>query len=171
MKTNKYVFYAVLAAVLYAISTPISKLILDTLSPTFIADLLYLGAGLGMTFVGCGYDGEGADALFGYIFGGITYAGGPLTRQYYNVSDYKNYFVPTTLYSVTVQNASNISYGAFYNCATLGWVYLNEGISYVGENAFKSCSLVTIYSGDLSEPVTWHENWNPDSRPVNWGVV
>lgn len=126
---------------------------------------------LTIPFVGSGYDAEGADALFGYIFGGVTYTGGTLTRQYYNVSDYKNYFIPTTLYSVTVQNASYIEYGAFYNCATLGWVYLNPGILYVGENAFKSCSLVTIYSGDLSEPETWHENWNPDSRPVNWGVV
>lgn len=45
---NKSIFYAILAAVLYAISTPISKLLLTTLSPVFIASLLYLGAGIGM---------------------------------------------------------------------------------------------------------------------------
>jgi drug/metabolite transporter (DMT)-like permease len=48
MKLNKYIFYAILAAILYAISTPISKLLLDTLSPVYIASLLYLGAGVGM---------------------------------------------------------------------------------------------------------------------------
>ncbi|MDY0346256.1 MAG: DMT family transporter [Acholeplasma sp.] len=51
MKTNKYILYAILAAVLYALSTPFSKLILDDLSPTFIASLLYLGAGIGMGII------------------------------------------------------------------------------------------------------------------------
>ena len=51
MKKNKYIVYAILAAVLYALSTPFSKLILEDLSPTFIASLLYLGAGLGMGII------------------------------------------------------------------------------------------------------------------------
>lgn len=51
MKTNKYILYAILAAVLYALSTPFSKLILEGLSPTFIASLLYLGAGIGMGII------------------------------------------------------------------------------------------------------------------------
>ena len=51
MKFNKYIFYAILAAILYAISTPVSKLLLNSLSPVFIAALLYLGAGLGMGII------------------------------------------------------------------------------------------------------------------------
>ena len=51
MKSNKYILYAILAAVLYALSTPFSKLILEDLSPTFIASLLYLGAGIGMGII------------------------------------------------------------------------------------------------------------------------
>ena len=51
MNNTKYILYAILAACLYAISTPISKLLLDTLSPVFIAALLYLGAGLGMGII------------------------------------------------------------------------------------------------------------------------
>lgn len=51
-KQSKYISFAVVAAVLYAISTPVSKIILSKLSPTFIAGLLYLGAGLGMAGVG-----------------------------------------------------------------------------------------------------------------------
>lgn len=52
MKFNKYIIFAILAAVLYSISTPLSKILLVTLSPTFIASLLYLGAGLGMAVIG-----------------------------------------------------------------------------------------------------------------------
>ncbi len=48
MKINQSILYAILAAILYAISTPISKLLLTNLSPVYIASLLYLGAGLGM---------------------------------------------------------------------------------------------------------------------------
>ena len=51
MKFNKSIFYAILAAVLYALSTPISKLLLISLSPVYIASLLYLGAGMGMGLI------------------------------------------------------------------------------------------------------------------------
>ena len=52
MKEKKYILYAILAALLYALSTPISKILLVDLSPVFIASLLYLGAGIGMSFIG-----------------------------------------------------------------------------------------------------------------------
>jgi drug/metabolite transporter (DMT)-like permease len=45
------VFIAVLAAALYGISIPVSKLLLVEISPTFMAALLYLGAGFGMLLV------------------------------------------------------------------------------------------------------------------------
>lgn len=45
------ILYALLAAILYAVSTPLSKLLLDDLPPVFIASLLYLGAGLGMLII------------------------------------------------------------------------------------------------------------------------
>ncbi|PKK97507.1 MAG: EamA/RhaT family transporter [Tenericutes bacterium HGW-Tenericutes-2] len=51
MKFNRSIFYAILAAVLYALSTPISKLLLISLSPVYIASLLYLGAGMGMGLI------------------------------------------------------------------------------------------------------------------------
>ncbi len=52
MKQGKYIFYAILAASLYAINSPFSKLLLKRLSPTMLAALLYLGAGIGMLIVG-----------------------------------------------------------------------------------------------------------------------
>lgn len=51
-KTKLATFFALLAAVLYALSSPFSKLLLKELSPTMMAAFLYLGAGIGMTAVG-----------------------------------------------------------------------------------------------------------------------
>lgn len=51
MKTNSNstaIFFAILAAALYAISTPVSKMLLQNVPPTMVAALLYMGAGIGM---------------------------------------------------------------------------------------------------------------------------
>ena len=45
------ILWAILAAALYAISAPLSKLLLDSISPTMMAALLYLGAGIGMAAI------------------------------------------------------------------------------------------------------------------------
>ena len=50
-KNQKGILLAVLAAALYAISTPLSKLLLAELPPTLLAAFLYLGAGVGMSAV------------------------------------------------------------------------------------------------------------------------
>lgn len=42
------ILYAILAAVFYAINTPLSKLLLASVPPTFMAAFLYLGAGMGV---------------------------------------------------------------------------------------------------------------------------
>ena len=48
---NKAVFYAILAAALYALNAPASKL-LQNVPPTMMAGFLYLGAGAGMAVMG-----------------------------------------------------------------------------------------------------------------------
>lgn len=49
MKTKHIAtFFAILAAMLYAINIPLSKLLLTQVGPTMMAALLYLGAGLGL---------------------------------------------------------------------------------------------------------------------------
>ena len=45
------IFFAVLAAGLYAINIPLSKLLLNHISPTMMASYLYLGAGFGIGMV------------------------------------------------------------------------------------------------------------------------
>ena len=53
MKTNRIATTcAVLASALYAVSIPLSKLLLWTASPTMMAAFLYLGAGIGMFILG-----------------------------------------------------------------------------------------------------------------------
>lgn len=46
------VFFAILAAVLYALNSPLSKLLLKNVPPTMMAAFLYLGAGAGLSVVG-----------------------------------------------------------------------------------------------------------------------
>lgn len=46
------ILFAILAAVLYALNSPLSKLLLEDVPPTMMASFLYLGAGLGMFAVG-----------------------------------------------------------------------------------------------------------------------
>ncbi len=53
MKTkNVATIFAILAAALYAINIPLSKLLLVFVQPTMMAAFLYLGAGIGMFFCG-----------------------------------------------------------------------------------------------------------------------
>lgn len=53
MKTkNIATFFAILAAALYAINVPLSKLLLQQVAPTMMAAFLYLGAGIGLFLYG-----------------------------------------------------------------------------------------------------------------------
>lgn len=54
---------AILAAALYAISTPVSKYVMAEMPPTLLAGLLYLGAGIGMWLLGRWGKGTGEQPL------------------------------------------------------------------------------------------------------------
>ena len=45
------IFLAILAASLYAINSPLSKILLDYMPPTLMAGFLYVGAGVGMVVI------------------------------------------------------------------------------------------------------------------------
>ena len=51
-KTQAGIFLAVLAAALYAINAPCSKVLLEYMPSTLMAGLLYLGARLGLMMIG-----------------------------------------------------------------------------------------------------------------------
>ena len=63
---NRATFYAILAAALYAINIPVSKLLLSSVEPAMMAAFLYLGAGFGLLLWG--------------VFAGERESGEPLTR-------------------------------------------------------------------------------------------
>jgi len=50
-KKIESIIYAILAAVFYAISMPLSKLLLERISPTYMASFLYFGAGIGVGII------------------------------------------------------------------------------------------------------------------------
>jgi len=50
-KNYKAILYAIFAAILFGINAPISKVLLDKISPVLMASLLYFGAAIGMLVV------------------------------------------------------------------------------------------------------------------------
>lgn len=50
-ESKRAIYLAILAAVLYGVSAPISKILLEGVPPTFMASFLYLGAGIGMILI------------------------------------------------------------------------------------------------------------------------
>lgn len=50
-KIKNGIAFAILAAVLYAINAPFSKILLEFMPPTLMAGFLYVGAGIGMIFI------------------------------------------------------------------------------------------------------------------------
>lgn len=51
LKMNRNVVFALLAALLFGASTPFAKLLLGDVAPVMLAGLLYLGSGVGLTFI------------------------------------------------------------------------------------------------------------------------
>ena len=51
MKKTRAILYAILAAAFYAVSIPVSKLLLNRVGAMTMAALLYLGAGIGIGIV------------------------------------------------------------------------------------------------------------------------
>ncbi len=53
MKNRISTIYALLAALLFGLNAPFSKILLEQIDPLFLAALLYLGAGMGMLLIEC----------------------------------------------------------------------------------------------------------------------
>lgn len=103
---------------------------------------------MSIPFVGNTDLSEGTEAMFGYIFGTTSYAGGVATKQYYGSSSYQYYefYLPASLTSVTITNATQLGYSAFGNCSALTEINLNEGIMKVGARAFENCTAIKTIS-------------------------
>ena len=94
--------------------------------------------------------------LLGYIFGttlestssngqNLVYQG-----QSYN-SGYRKYYIPSTLKTVTITDATGISANAFYGCTMIESLTLNEGITIIYDRAFYNCT--ALKSMEIPESV------------------
>ena len=87
-----------------------------------------------------------ASTLFGYIFGMTSYTGGTSVRQYYEDNSFKDYYIPSSLRSVTITGSNtggNLLFGAFSNCSMLTSVTIGNLVTSIGIAAFSGCSGLT----------------------------
>ena len=125
-------------------------------SVTSIGDGVFSGCSaltsITLPFTGSGRE-EMSGALFGYIFGSSSYSGGVATKQYYyELSNYKTYYIPDSLKSVVITDGTEIGHGAFSGCSGLTSVTIPGGVTRIGGYAFFGCSGLT--SVTIPEGVT-----------------
>lgn len=65
---------------------------------------------------------------------------------------------------------TSIKTRALEGCLALKEIYIPIEIVDIGKDAFKDCDIVEISAKATSKPAGWHGEWNPDSRPVHWGM-
>ena len=91
-------------------------------------------------FTGNTINSTGENALFGYIFGTASYAGGVETSQHYESSDV-TYCIPARLTDVTIK--SRVPDYSFNNCSGLNSVTISDGATSIGNRAFQKCTGLT----------------------------
>jgi len=78
----------------------------------------------------------------------------------------------TDLQTVLMPRSSSITtidYQGFAGCSSLPYIIIPASVTYVGENAFWFCDILTIYCERAENPLpNWHDNFNPDNRPIVW---
>jgi len=77
----------------------------------------------------------------------------------------------TKLSDLTIPaNITSIHHSAFAGCMFMSKIYIPNSVRYIGENAFAGCDNLVINCQVREELEEWHESWNPENRPVLWGV-
>jgi hypothetical protein len=96
--------------------------------------------------------GNYGERLFGYVFGSDAYYGGSrVDFGTFNSSRYDQgydkdghtYYIPIYLASVTLTNASKLSYHAFFNCAMIKELTINKELIILGIGVFANCTGIT----------------------------
>lgn len=95
---------------------------------------------LSMPYVGLNALATGEDGVLGALFG-KSVSGGVVQYHAIEGDTLKGftYNIPTSLTTVILTNASQLSFGALYNCASITSLELNEGISTVAPYALSGC--------------------------------
>lgn len=136
-------FYALLAAALYAINVPFSKLLLEQVSPTMMASFLYFGAGLGL-----------------FLYGLVLKATGKneekerLTRKelpYTTAMVLLDIAAPILLmFGIRLSNASNVSLINNFEIVATSLIALLIFKEYISKKLWTAISLVIVASVLLS---------------------
>lgn len=144
MKTkNMATVYAILAAALYAINVPVSKLLLSRVDPTVMASFLYLGAGIGLLLYG----------LIEKVTGGKTKRE-PLTRKelpYTVAMVVLDIAAPILLMlGITRTNSANVSLLNNFEIVATSIIALVVFKEIISKKLWAAIALVTIASAILS---------------------
>lgn len=135
--------YAILAAALYAINVPVSKLLLSRVDPTVMASFLYLGAGIGLLLYG----------LIEKVTGGKTKRE-PLTRKelpYTVAMVVLDIAAPILLMlGITRTNSANVSLLNNFEIVATSIIALVVFKEIISKKLWAAIALVTIASAILS---------------------
>ena len=97
-----------------------------------------------LPFVGESASASSSSGVFGYIFDYTSDSSVEGTvRQYYSLFSSYYYYIPSSLRTVEITNATQLSYGAFYNCSMLTDIILPDGVTSISKNAFTNCRSLT----------------------------
>ena len=98
-----------------------------------------------LPFIGSRKGNTGKTACFGYIFGTESYQNGiKITQAYPDWAE--NFYLPTTLRSVTITNETVIGAGAFQNCSMLNEIRINSAAQgNVGIDVFSNTASPTWF--------------------------
>ena len=121
-----------------------------------------------------GWNADGRPVYFGVndnthkVEGNVDYVivGDHVVVTGYN-SKLTNVVIPETIMNLPV---TTIGKQAFANNFNLTSVVIPSSVTTIEEGAFIGCDSAKIYLNVDAAPATFHENWNPDERPVYFGV-
>lgn len=99
---------------------------------------------LSLPFVGDGSSNSNA-AHFGYIFGASSYT-------------YNKDCVPSTLTNIILTKATSIEDNAFNGCGTITSIIVNDGVSKIGQNAFKDCKSLSSITFETDNQILVIDN-------------
>lgn len=78
----------------------------------------------------------------------------------------------SSLKSLTLPSSlTKIDTYAFAWCMGLEDIYIPSSVVDMGAGVVYGCSSLTVNCEATSKPSTWHNDWNPNNRTVNWGVT
>ena len=102
------------------------------------------------------------EMLFGYVFGENNYSNSSSALQYYSTYSYVSggyqissvksgsvtYYIPSSLRTVNITNASHIWSGAFYNCSMLATISLSNSLAVVSidDYSFYNCAALNSFT-------------------------